>query len=178
MRMKPVPDSVGNARRRRGSTLVEFTMLGIPVIFLFTSVMTASVDMWQFFTLSYAVAQTARAAALHGISCTQNSNACQITRANLATFFQSEAIALDTASTTMVLNDGSGAITCNPVTSCPSSSLVFPSSGHNSVGTNSVTVSATYALTNPIFMFWPGSTGGVASHSFTVGATSTQQILF
>lgn len=166
-------------RTRRGSTLVEFTLLGIPAIFLFTSVMTCSVDMWQFFTLSYAVNQTARYAALHGASCA-SPNSCQVLRSDIATYFQGQAMALDPASTTMKLDDGSGVITCNPVTSCPSASSVFPSSGHNAPnGANSVTVSATYTLTNPIFMFWPGSsTNSVVSSRFVVGATSTQQILF
>ncbi len=84
-------------------------MLGIPAIFLFTSVMTASVDMWQFWTLSYAVNQTARYTALHGAGCSANSNSCTVTRANIATFFEGQAIALTTASTVMNLNDGSGA---------------------------------------------------------------------
>jgi Flp pilus assembly protein TadG len=164
-------------RSRHGSTLVEFTLLGIPVIFLFTSVMTCSVDMWQFFTLSYAVKQTARYAALHGISCTQNSNTCQVTRATIATFFQNQSIALSAAGTTLILNDGSGAITCNPVTACPSSTSNFPSSGHNGLG-GQITVTAKYSLTNPIFMFWPGTSGSIVSNSFLVGATSTQEILF
>ncbi len=116
------------------------------MIFLFTSVMmTCSVDMWQFFTLSYAAGQTARYAALHGISCTQNSNACTITRAQVATFMEGQALALDPASTTMTLNDGSGLVTCNPVGSCPSGSSQFPSTGYNAVGTNNVTVTASYA---------------------------------
>jgi Flp pilus assembly protein TadG len=167
-------------RRRRGSTLVEFTLLGIPAIFLCVSVVSVSIDMWQFFTLSYAVEQTARYTALHGSTCSLSPNSCTITRANVATYFEGQAIALAAASTTMILNDGSGAITCNPVSSCPSSSSTFPSSGNNTPGTNNVTVTASYALINPIVMLWPGAAGGsgVKGSSFTVKATSTQEVLF
>ncbi len=177
MREAAAPHSSPISRRRRGSTLVEFTLLGIPAIFLFTSVMAASVDMWQFFTLTYAVNQTARYTALHGLTCTLYGNTCTVSRATIATFFQSQAMALDPALITMVLNDGSGAITCNPVTSCPSSTSTFPSTGNNTPRSNTVTVQAKYTVRNPIFVFWPGSSG-VASGAFIVGATSTQLVLF
>jgi len=157
--------------------MVEFTMLGIPSIFLFLSIMSAAIDMWQFFTLSYAVAQTARYASVHGAGCSTGSNACTITRAQVASYFESQALALVPASTTMTLNDGSGAITCSPVTSCPSSASVFPASGHNTAGTNTVSVSASYTLTDPIAMFWP-SAGSALPRTWDVKAASTQEVLF
>ena len=130
------------------------------------------------FTLSYAVEQTARYAALHGSDCSASGNSCTILRSDVATFFKGQALALAPASTTMIINDGSGAITCNPVTACPSASSVFPSSGHNSPSTpDLITIQATYPLVNPIFMFWPGA-GTTSATQFTVGATSTQQVIF
>lgn len=163
---------------RRGSSLIEFTLLGVPLLFLFTSVMACSIDMWQMYTLSYAVEQTARYAALHGSTCSSGSNTCTIARSDVATFFQKQAMALDASVTTMVINDGSGEVTCTPVSSCPSSTSRFPSVGHNSpVTPDLVTIKATYALVNPIFMFWPGG-GAVHAARFTVGATSTEQVIF
>jgi hypothetical protein len=156
--------------------MVEFTMLGVPAIFLFISIMSCAIDMWQFFTLSYAVAQTARYASVHGANCS-GTNSCTITRANVASYFQTQALALIPASTTVTLNDGSGVITCSPVTSCPSSTSVFPASGHNTAGSNTVSVSATYTLTDPIAMFWP-SAGSVSSRTWAVRAASTQEVLF
>jgi Flp pilus assembly protein TadG len=165
----------GKRRSRRGASLIEFTMLGIPGIFLCTSVMCASINMWQFFTMSYAAEQTARYAAMHGASC-GSPNSCTITRANVASFFEAEAIALIPASTTLKLTDGSGTITCNPVSSCPSSSSQFPAAADNSVGSN-ITISVSYTITNPIIMLWP-SAGIVSPSRFTLGATSTQEILY
>jgi len=163
-------------RSRRGATLIEFTLLGIPGMFLCTSVMCASINMWQFFTMSYAVEQTARYAALHGATCSANGNSCTITRASVASYFEAQAIALSAASTTLTLTDGSGTVTCNPVSSCPSGSSQFPASANNSVGSN-ITIAVTYPITNPIIMLWP-SAGNEAGSRFTLGATSTQEILF
>ena len=168
--------------RRRGASMIEFTLVGIPAIIICTCVLTCAIDMWQFYTLSYAVDQTARYAALHGNTCSMGSNSCTITRADVATYFQNQAIALTAASTTMVVDDGSGAVTCNPVGSCPSSSSRFPAAGSNLPATtttaaNTITIQATYPLINPIFMFWPGA-HSVSATRFTVGATSQQPVIF
>jgi len=166
----------GERRRRRGASLIEFTLLGIPGMFLCTSVMCASINMWQFFTMSYAVEQTTRYASMHGATCSANGNSCTITRANVASYFEAQAIALSAASTTLKLTDGSGTITCNPVSACPSGSSQFPAAADNSVGSN-ITISVSYTITNPIIMLWPSAGNESGSH-FTLGATSTQRILF
>lgn len=164
--------------RRRGASMIEFTLVGIPAIIICTSVLTCAIDMWQLYTLSYAVDQTARYAALHGNTCSAGTNSCTITRADVATYFRNQAIALVPSSTTMILNDGSGAVTCNPIHSCPSSASRFPSAGHNSpTAPDMVTVQATYQLINPIFMFWPGASP-VSATRFTVGATSRHPVVF
>lgn len=162
--------------RRRGSSLLEFTLLGIPVIFLFTSVITCSIDMWQFYTLSYATEIVSRYAGMHGATCAANGNTCTITVGTLATYFEGQSIALDPSKISLKLTDGSGTTTCNPITTCTSSSAQFPAAAYNTVGLN-VTVAATYAVINPIAMFWPGS-AGVNGGNFTLGATSLQEILY
>jgi Flp pilus assembly protein TadG len=168
--------SKGRARfSRRGSAMIEFTLLGIPGLFLCMSVIMSGIDMWQFFTLSYAVAQTTRYASVHGATCA-GTNTCTITRAQVAAYFESQALSLVTASTVLIITDGSGTITCNPVTSCPSGSTTFPATTNNAVGSN-ITLTATYPISNPLFMFWPGA-GRVNPTTYTVGASSTQEILY
>ena len=51
-------------QRRRGSALLEFTLVGIPILFLSTSVISASLDMWQFHNLAYGTQMTARYVAM------------------------------------------------------------------------------------------------------------------
>jgi len=165
----------GRKRRRRGATMIEFVLLGIPAIFICTSIVTTSIDMWEFFTLNYAVAETARYASMHGVTCATSPNTCTIMQSDVATYFENAAIALVPASTTLKLTDSSGTTTCNPVTSC-STSTQFPASSHNAVGAN-ITIQASYTLLNPIFMFWPGA-GSVSASNITVSSASTQAILF
>jgi Flp pilus assembly protein TadG len=161
---------------RRGSALIEFTLVGIPVIFLTVSVLSISIDMWEFHELPHAVEMTARYAATHGQGCTQNSSTCGITVASMVTYFEGQNISLLPSLVNVTFTDGSGSTHCSPLTNCASSSATFPSAGHNAPGQD-VTVYATYTLKNPVAMFWPSNAQGVWQ-AFTVGATSRQRILF
>ena len=163
-------------RRRRGSALLEFTLLGVPVIFLITSVVSCSIDMWQFYTMEFAVESTARYIAVHGATCSANGNTCTIKVQDVATFFEGQSPALNTSKVNVTLTDGSGSTNCNPVTSCAATAAQFPAAANNAVSSD-ITVKATYPLTNPIAMFWPG-TAGMRGANFTVGATSKQRILY
>lgn len=160
---------------RRGSALIEFTLLGIPILFTAISIVAVSIDMWEFHSLAYSTEATARYATTHGATCTANSNSCTITIGTLATFYSSQAIALDPAQVIVKFTDSSGTVTCNPVNTCYSNSTQFPAALYNSIGMD-VKVTATYILKNPVTMFWPPNAD--PANDFTVGATSRQRILF
>jgi Flp pilus assembly protein TadG len=163
--------------RRRGSAFLEFTLLGIPMIFLFTSAISCAIDMWQFYTLSYAVEATARYASMHGATCA-SPNTCTITVGNVMTFFKGQAYALDPAKTTLVLTDASGSTTGSHVSDYLSNGTQFPAATANANKVNkSITLKASYTLVSPIAMFWPGGSGNRAG-TFTVAATSIQRIAF
>jgi len=159
---------------RRGNTLIEFTLVGIPVIFLTISVFSISIDMWEFHELPHAVEMTARYAATHGQGCV---GSCGITVANMVTYFEAQNISLLPSLVNVTFTDGSGSTSCAPLTNCAASSATFPNTSHNTPGVDDVTVYATYTLKNPIAMFWPSRAQGVWQ-PFTVGATSRQRILF
>jgi Flp pilus assembly protein TadG len=160
---------------QRGSALLEFSILGIPMMFITISAISVSIDMWQFQSLSYATEQTARYISMHGLSCAQNGNTCTISVGNAATYFEGQAIALNSGSVNVSFTDSSGATACNPINTCESTATQFPATGHNSVGSD-ITVSATYTIRNPIAMFWAPNAD--AAKDYTVGAQSRQQILF
>jgi Flp pilus assembly protein TadG len=163
-------------RTRGGNSLIEFTLLGIPVMFITISIVAVSVGMWEFQSLEYATQTTTRYISMHGASCAQNGNSCTITVGNIAAYFAAQELPLDTTILSVTLTDAGGTpVSCSPVSTCTSSSTQFPGASHNSVGSN-VTVSATYVLKNPIALFWPPDHD--SSHDFTVGATSTQRIVF
>ncbi|MGD1072428.1 MAG: hypothetical protein ABSB15_20070 [Bryobacteraceae bacterium] len=160
---------------RRGDALIEFTLLGIPLVFATISVVEVGIDMWEFHNLAFVAGVTSRYISMHGATCAQNGNSCTITVGTIATFFIAEGKALNSGSAIMALTDGSGTTTCNPVSSCTSSATKFPNASYNSVGSN-ITVKATYTLTNPFFMYWAPET--VAAHDFTVAASSQARIVF
>ena len=55
--------------KRRGQALVEFTFVGIPMIFILISVFEMSRGMWIYHTLTYAVKEGTRVAMVHGQDC-------------------------------------------------------------------------------------------------------------
>jgi Flp pilus assembly protein TadG len=161
---------------RRGSALLEFTLVGIPILFVSTSVMAAGLNMWQFHNLAYATQMTARYAAMHGRTCTQNGNSCTVTVGNLAAYFEGQAMALDASKVNLKLQSLSETIQCNPLNTCASSTTVFPNASDNGVKFD-IVLTAVYPVTNPIAMFWPGA-GSVNAATFNLYATSRQMIIF
>lgn len=166
-------------RGRAGNTLIEFTLLGIPLMFITISIVAVSIDMWEFHNLAYASEATSRYVTLHGATCSATTatatNNCTITVGAVASYFKAQALALNSDQVIVNLTDGSGTTTCNPVNSCTSSTTQFPNPLYNSVGSD-ITVKATYTLVNPIVLFWPPNTDPAGA--FTVAATSRQRIVF
>ena len=163
-------------RTRRGSALLEFTLVGIPMLFISMSVMSASLDMWQFHNLAYGTQMTARYIAMHGRSCTQNGNSCTVTVGNIASYFQGQALALDASKVEVKLQSLGETIDCNPLNTCSSNTAMFPNSADNGVKFD-IIVTAVYPVTNPIALFWPGA-GSVNPATFNLFATSRQMIVF
>lgn len=163
-------------RSRRGSSLLEFTLVGIPVLFLTASVVNTSIAMWQFHTMEYALQVTDRYVALHGRSCSQNGNNCTMTVGGVATMIKTQAPSLDPSKLKVTLTTQSASVVCEPLNSCLTNSAQFPSTADNGVNFD-VTLSGTYKVFIPVLMFWPGSQG-VPSANYTLGATTRQTIQF
>lgn len=165
--------------RQRGSTLVEFTLVGIPAIFLVISTLEIGRGMWNYHTIARAVNAGARLASTHGAGCTTSTNSCSITVGTIANAISTAAIGLPPGNFNVTLTTNSGAKTaCNPLNSCFTSTTVWPpaSNSDNQVG-NNVTVSASYGFHSAIAMYWPGE-GSVTFGVFYFPAQSKQRILF
>src|SRR5579871_5563504 len=75
-----------NRLKRSGQSLIEFTLVGIPLIFVLISVFEISRGMWIYHTLAYSVKNGVRYASVHGINCVgsatnsklQNPNNCTV----------------------------------------------------------------------------------------------------
>ena len=55
--------------RRSGTTLLEFVLVGIPLLFLGISITEMARGMWQYHTLQFATKQAAAYASVHGATC-------------------------------------------------------------------------------------------------------------
>lgn len=161
---------------RRGSTLIEFTLVGIPLIFIITSAMMVALAMWQFENLEYGSQSTARFVAMHGRLCAQNGTSCTTTVDDVAKFFATQTMALDPSKTQLTLTAATAATVCNPLNTCNGNLAQFPDSAHNGINFD-VTVAATYPVVNPLGIFWPGNSG-LGAATINLYGQSRQRIVF
>ena len=127
---------------RRGASIVEFTLIGIAMIFVVISFFEMARGMWTYQTLAYAVREGTRYAAMHGKDCA-SPNTCQVTVAQIAGVVKSAAVGVDPTSTTLTLTTASGSATSNTITNLLSNSTNWPPSTAYAPG-QKVTISAVY----------------------------------
>jgi Flp pilus assembly protein TadG len=167
--------------KRRGSAMVEFVLVGIPALFLTISVFEVSMIMWQYHTLAEGVAQATRYAAAHGQECSTNGNTCATSIGAVATVLHQQAIGLDTAKVNVTFVSPNGTNGPYTLADCISPGAIntttFPPANSGGAPGSLITISVTYAIPNPLFIFWTGS-APMSAHTYTLGATSTQEILF
>jgi Flp pilus assembly protein TadG len=162
--------------RRRGDTLIEFTLTGIPIIFICITIVECSIAMCEYESMMNAVSIAARYAASHGATC-GNPNSCTVEIENIANLISSTAWIINTASMTVTFTDNSGSTTCT-LSACQTNTAQFPSStsNANAVG-NPITIKLTHKLTNPLPMYWPPH-ADTDDAGYTLGATSVQVIQY
>ena len=165
------------SRARAGSTLVEFTLVGIPLIFVLISTFEMARGMWNYQTLAYAVRAGSRYAAVHGAGCSGSGNTCGVAVSDVANAISSAAVGLPAANFNIVLSSATAAsVTCAPLSSCSSNATVWPPAADNAPGLD-IRISGTYVFKSALAMLWPG--GGKASFgTFTFVAYTRQPIQF
>jgi hypothetical protein len=169
-------------RRRRqsaGASLLEFTLVGIPVIFVLISIFQISVAMWLYHTLAFAVREGTRYAIVHGANCSLNGNSYCVQVSDVATVIGNAARGLDPNQMTVTLTSQGSATTDTlaNLMSSTYSSTKWPPAGANAVG-EAVKISALYPFNSGISMFWPGSTAVRPNGRVYMPASSTDQIQF
>lgn len=162
----------------RGNAMVEFTLVGIPIIFVLISIFEMARGMWIYHTLAHAVREGTRYAIVHGQNCSQPPNQCQTNVAQVAARIRDAGAGLlpDRLMITMTtVSSTVGPATLNALLS--QTGTIFPSGAGSQPG-NNVAITATYPFTSAIAMFWPG--GGPGSNFATVNlpASSTDRIQF
>jgi hypothetical protein len=171
---------------RGGSSLFEFVMVGIPIVFVLLSTFEIARGMWTYQTLGYSVKRGVRYAIVHGFNCGQPGNNCRVTIGQIASVIQSASLGLDTRRMNLTFTPNSGAaVTCTmspmpPATDgdCLSNTTLWPANGANSPGMT-VTINATYPFNSMISMFWPGARGGAMQFAtVNFGASSNDLMQF
>lgn len=160
---------------------MEFTLVGIPLIFALISIFEVARGMWIYHTLASAVTQGTRYTSVHGLNCTSaDGNSCATTIAGIATIIQYSGVGLLPSQLSLTFTSNAGAtITCT-LQDCLSGSQAstsWPPANANLPGMD-VVISATYPFSSAIAMFWPGSGPGTVFPTFNLPATSTERIQF
>jgi hypothetical protein len=166
-------------RRRRGNTLLEFTLVGIPMIFVIISTFELARGMWLYHTLAYAIKSGTRYSIVHGQNCTLGSNTCAVSIRDIAGVIQSAGTGLPSDSLALTFTPANGsATTCTLSTCIASYTNMWPPAGANAVGLK-VKISAVMPFQSMIVMFWPGA-GKPINDTGTLNLTadSSESILY
>jgi Flp pilus assembly protein TadG len=163
-------------RNSRGSTVLEFTLVGVPMVFVFMGIAAMGFTMWTYQTLAYATKELNRYIAVHGTHCGSGTNSCKLTVGNVATAAESYAIGLSSGTLKLTLTSPSTTYSCSPVSSCTSNSNPWPPSADSTVGT-AIQVRMQYEV-NPAFtMMWTDEKTAMYG-SYNIGSYSKQRVLF
>ena len=181
-------------QKQRGQAMLEFTLVGIPLMFVLISIFEISRGMWMYHTMAFAVKDGVRFASVHGINCINTTgsggsdpNFCQKTIADIAAQIQGSAVIFDPTQTTLTFFPGDGGVastTCTMVGpgagGCPQfTANAWPPTGAgdlNSIG-RPIRIDVTAPFRSALSMFWPGSRP-VNFGTFNLGASSTDYIQY
>lgn len=169
---------MGRKRNQRaGSSLVEFTLVGIPMIFVLMSTFEMGRGMWIYHSVAHAVKEGTRYAAVHGASCSPPDNDCLKSTADVARRIRNSAIGLNPAQMSVTFTPGVGGATTRTLSEWMNETATWPPSGANTPGQN-IQITATYPFQSVICMFWPGagSVSGIAT--FNLPAAARERIQF
>jgi hypothetical protein len=183
-------------RKQRGQSMLEFTFVGIPLMFVLISIFEISRGMWMYHTLAYSVKDGVRFAAVHGINCVNttgsggtNPNSCTKTIADITQQINSAAVGVVANQTTLTFIaadnsqtkcDMSGtAITGTDCSKLSAVANIWPPNGvgnFNGVGQR-IRIDVNTTFGSALAMFWPGSSP-VHFGKFNLGASSTDYVQF
>jgi Flp pilus assembly protein TadG len=167
---------------RRGQAMLEFTFVGIPIMFILISVFEISRGMWIYHTLANSVKAGVRYAIVHGRDCDENDNFCPTTVAQVAQVIQDAGVGLDVSTTSVTFSLGSGTTktvvaTCNlgvgGVGGCVGNNTRFPTAARR----EPITIDIVTPFRSAIGMFWPGAQT-VRFGAFNLPASSSDNVQF
>ena len=167
-------------RRSQGQTLLEFTLVGIPVIFVLISTFEMARGMWTYDTLAHCVREGVRFVSVRGYlytECTERTP----TLAEAAQRVRAAAVGLDPAALQLTWIAGRGAqmvsYTCSLAQCLQETARQWPPPGMN-MPWITVGLRAEYPFRSAIAMFWPGAGSVGPFPVFRLPASASEEIHF
>jgi Flp pilus assembly protein TadG len=177
-----------SSRRRksqRGGSLIEFTFVGIPLMFVLISIFEASRGMWTYNLLAHAIKEGTRYAIVHGNTyytlCTANGGSgCTKTVGDVATAVNNAGPGLIPAQVVnfTVSQNGTAIATCATLSACLSNATALTSFDPNNPNSNLISVSAQVQFRSAIALFWTGAGPGMTFPAFNLPASSQDTVVF
>jgi Flp pilus assembly protein TadG len=176
---------------RRGNAVLEFTLVGIPVVFVLISIFEVSRGMWIYHTLAHAAREGTRFAIVHGQNCgtlptvcdkSVADSCCKKTVADIAAVIRDAGAGLIPEDLTVTIRNtnvfGANFDTVGPafLSTLLSDNTEWPTGTGSSPG-NDIEITLTYPFRSAIALFWPGA-GPVTFGTFNLPATSQDRIQF
>ena len=141
---------------RRGSSMVEFALVFLPMFILLCGVFELGRAMWTYHSVSAAVKKAARYTVVRGSSCNSESSSCSPSVADVAETIRDASLGLEAQFFRITLEAGSQTVVCATLSSCLSDSTYWPASPNNAVG-RPINIKGEYAFHTFLFSFWPGA---------------------
>ncbi len=91
-------------RKQSGSVMLEFTLVGIMLMFVWISIVQMSIGMWQYSTMEHATQLAGSYSAVHGQGCVLHGNLCSIKISDAARIIRTNAPGLRPESTNLVFS--------------------------------------------------------------------------
>ena len=171
--------------RERGNALVEFTLVGIPVIFVLISTFELARGMWLYQTLAHAAKEGTRYAIVRGENCVMFANNCGLEVPELANAIQQAGVGLDASQLQVTLSSTTRTVsgtlqelgTSYSGTYWPTFAKGVTPRDEGGAQGQPVTITLRYPFTSALVMFWPGA-GARSIGTIDLPASSTEIIEF
>ncbi len=173
----------------RGNTVIEFTLIGIPLIFVLISVFEMCRGMWLYHTLASAVREGTRFAAVHGNDCNLPPNSCAVTIRDVATRVKNSATGfVPSEIENLTFTSGTRTVACATLADCikpgAPGDTYWPAGTPGTpidVGANRrapVAISASFRFRSAIVMSWPGAGRGRQFAAVVLPGSSRESIQY
>lgn len=175
-------------RSEAGNTVLEFTLVGIPLMFVLISIFELARGMWIYHTLAHAIKESTRFSAVHGQNCAISPNACAVTVRQVATRIRDTGVGLiPNEFQNITLNSTSRTVTCPKLNDCliagalgdtywPTSTPGTAPDPGSATGLD-IWIYGEYPFRSAIALVWPGA-GSINFPMFVLPAYSRERIYF